>query len=291
LPVTERAKKYPTKNILSLGKLWPDGPYEREVDMLIEEAKRLSVGTVVEGLDVIVTTSGAPTQIDKTKPKRQAKQGWRQTLGLTDTSGHIWGIATITKGNSYVPIRKSVQVIIEAATVDEFTNKRQEREKRLIINKYNVPTGIGEPPLREEDKFEGVLDPRVEQVLQKYNIAVTEAVWPMKRKNKNTGITKTTWLIYHRYCEEIAAKAHVTFEQPELVPTNSDSKSVAVLVTGRLGYAKEWSYGEASPDNNKKVPYPFAMAEKRAKDRVILKLVGLHGFIYGEDEEDWNGAK
>mgnify|MGYP003654039403 FL=1 len=28
------------------------------------------------------------------------------------------------------------------------------------------------------------------------------------------------------------------------------------------------------------------MAEKRAKDRVILKLVGLHGDVYAEDEAD-----
>ena len=28
------------------------------------------------------------------------------------------------------------------------------------------------------------------------------------------------------------------------------------------------------------------MAEKRAIDRAILKLLGLHGFIYSEDEMD-----
>ena len=49
--------------------------------------------------------------------------------------------------------------------------------------------------------------------------------------------------------------------------------------------ASEWSIGEASPYNNKNA-YPFAMAEKRAKDRVILKLVGLHGDVYSQDEAD-----
>lgn len=259
--------------------------------MLIEDAKRQSVGSEVKSLDVIVTTAGAATQVDKNLPKRQTGQEWMQKLGLTDASGHIWAIATITSGDSFKPIKRSCQILVKTANIDEITNKRQEREKILVIAKYELPVTVGEPPLREEDKFEGILDLRVEQVLQKYNIAVTEAVWPMKRKNKKTGITKTTWLIYHRYCEEIAARAHITFEQPELVPTTSDSKSVAVLVTGYLGYAKEWSYGEATPDNNTKVPYPFAMAEKRAKDRVTLKLVGLHGFVYGEDEEDWNGEK
>ena len=45
------------------------------------------------------------------------------------------------------------------------------------------------------------------------------------------------------------------------------------------------TYGEASPRNTKNA-YPYAMAEKRAIDRAILKLIGLHGFIYSEDELD-----
>jgi len=47
----------------------------------------------------------------------------------------------------------------------------------------------------------------------------------------------------------------------------------------------EWSFGEATPANNKNA-YPFAMSEKRAKDRVILKLVGLHGDVYSDTEID-----
>jgi hypothetical protein len=63
-------------------------------------------------------------------------------------------------------------------------------------------------------------------------------------------------------------------------------KNVAICVTGRLGAtACEWSIGECAPYNNKN-SYPFAMAEKRAKDRVVLKLLGLHGEIYSEDEAE-----
>ena len=50
------------------------------------------------------------------------------------------------------------------------------------------------------------------------------------------------------------------------------------------------TYGEASPKNSK-VAYPYAMAEKRAVDRAILKLVGLHGFVYSEDEFDTTNQK
>ena len=52
-----------------------------------------------------------------------------------------------------------------------------------------------------------------------------------------------------------------------------------------MGDVSEWSFGEAAPYNNKN-NYPFAMAEKRAKDRVILKLVGLHGDTYSQAEAD-----
>ncbi len=60
---------------------------------------------------------------------------------------------------------------------------------------------------------------------------------------------------------------------------------VVILVTGRFNDKVEWSFGEAAPYNLKN-NYPFAMAEKRAKDRVILKLVGLHGDAYSEIEAD-----
>ena len=56
-------------------------------------------------------------------------------------------------------------------------------------------------------------------------------------------------------------------------------------MTGKKGDASAWSFGEAMPSNNKNA-YPFAMAEKRAKDRVILKLIGLSGDAYSEDEAD-----
>ena len=52
-----------------------------------------------------------------------------------------------------------------------------------------------------------------------------------------------------------------------------------------MGDATEWSIGEAAPYNTTN-KYPYAMAEKRAKDRVILKLVGLHGDVYSEEEAD-----
>ena len=47
-----------------------------------------------------------------------------------------------------------------------------------------------------------------------------------------------------------------------------------------------WSTGEASPKNCK-APYPFAMAEKRLKDRLVLKLINAYEYgIYSDSEAD-----
>ena len=92
-------------------------------------------------------------------------------------------------------------------------------------------------------------------------------------------------MVYHRVLEQIAAKAKIAFEPPIVLEANSPAKCAAICVTGSMGDMREWSIGEAAPGNNKNA-YPYAMAEKRAKDRVVLKLIGLHGLAYSEDEAD-----
>lgn len=94
-----------------------------------------------------------------------------------------------------------------------------------------------------------------------------------------------TYVLLHKALEKVAAKRGVVFDTPEVLSANAAAKEAVVLVRGRMGDKVEWSIGEAAPYNNKN-SYPFAMAEKRAKDRVILKLVGLHGDVYSEDEAD-----
>jgi hypothetical protein len=95
--------------------------------------------------------------------------------------------------------------------------------------------------------------------------------------------------MYHRHCEIIGAKAGVKYAEPKVLVAERDA--AAVLVVGSMGERSEWSIGEAAVGLNytvkpKQPGYPFAMAEKRAKDRVILKLVGLAGFVYSEEEAD-----
>ena len=112
-------------------------------------------------------------------------------------------------------------------------------------------------------------------LLKELGISPTEAVWDCHG----------TWVMYHNICERLAAHKKIKFDKPDVIHFDLSKGEVVISITGHLGDAAEASIGEVSPKNNKNA-YPFAMAEKRAKDRVILKLLGLHGDLYSEDEID-----
>lgn len=118
------------------------------------------------------------------------------------------------------------------------------------------------------------LDPKIASTLKEFGFG-KDAAWDCH------GV----WVVYHRVLEQIAAQAGVEFSQPTVVEANGKEKIAAICVTGTYQARSEWSIGEAAPGNNKNA-YPWAMAEKRAKDRVILKLIGLHGLAYSEEEAD-----
>ncbi len=248
----------------------------------IDEAKMKSVGTKVKDLDVIVTTAGKRTQReDKT---------WEQKLGLNDTTGHIWAILEQDKN---IPMVKSNELLISTAIVEEFEAKGGEMDKRLRITGFTRKTQtVDEMDAEKEarNKFEGILDPLIESILEKYEISVIDALWPLRRKDKTSGTVKTQWIIYHRYCEQIAAKAGIIFDKPEVAVNDREHHEVVLLITARMGHTVEWSYGEASAKTTI-LPYIWAMAEKRGKDRVILKLAGFHGLVYSDSEENWKNNK
>ncbi len=127
------------------------------------------------------------------------------------------------------------------------------------------------------------IDERTKKVLQDYlpeGYPKEDAVWALERGGKTV-----CWIAKHKALELMAAKAGIIFEMPVMVENNAKEKTAVIIVRGKLGEAQEWSFGEAATYNNKN-DYPFAMAEKRAKDRVILKLLGLHGDVYSEEEAD-----
>jgi hypothetical protein len=94
-----------------------------------------------------------------------------------------------------------------------------------------------------------------------------------------------SWVIKHKALERVAAEKGIAWDRPAMIETNSADGIVAVCVFGKLGDRTEWSIGEASPKNCKN-SYYYAMAEKRGKDRVILKLLNTHATLYSEAEAD-----
>jgi hypothetical protein len=122
-------------------------------------------------------------------------------------------------------------------------------------------------------------DKKIAEVLAKFGEPMAGNVWRVQG----------TAVIYHKALERIAAQAKIQFDAPTIVRAERDE--AVILVTGRMGERLEWSIGEALIGVNYRVSgkqsaYVYAMAEKRAKDRVILKLIELHGLVYSEEEAD-----
>lgn len=118
------------------------------------------------------------------------------------------------------------------------------------------------------------LDPRIEAIRKEYELQETD-FWQIPQNKQ--------WVCKHAALEVVAAKAGLKFDAPTVLEAYSQNGTVALVTGATMGDRYEWATGEASPKNCKNA-YPWAMAEKRAKDRVVLKLVGIHGLVYSEDE-------
>jgi predicted RNA-binding protein with RPS1 domain len=108
---------------------------------------------------------------------------------------------------------------------------------------------------------------------------IIEGCWDLTRNGKTVA-----WLATHKFLERVAGKAGITFNMPTVLNCVADEVAVCVEGVDKNGNTS-WSIGEASSKNNKN-EYRWAMAEKRAKDRVILKLLGIAGYMYSEEEAD-----
>ena len=122
-------------------------------------------------------------------------------------------------------------------------------------------------------------DRHIAETLAKYGEPFAETV----RQVEGTAV------IAHKALERIAARAGIIFAPPTVLRAERDE--AVLLALGRMGERSEWSIGEALLNVNYRVPdkryaYVYAKAEERAKDRIILKLIGLHGLLYSEEEAD-----
>lgn len=123
------------------------------------------------------------------------------------------------------------------------------------------------------------MDDAILETFKKLNLDPNKQTWEVRHGGKSVTC------ILHKALEKIAAYHKIRFDAPAMIANDPDKKVAAMCVTGHLGDRSEWAIGEASPSNNKN-NYPYAMAEKRAKDRVILKLLNLAGDYYSQDEAD-----
>ena len=121
------------------------------------------------------------------------------------------------------------------------------------------------------------IDPIVKDILNELKFNPDDCLW---QKHNAT-------CMKHRYIEIAGQIKGVIIESLEEVEKNSKEGVVAIKCTASLKDNRVITYGEATPKNNTNA-YPYAMAEKRAIDRAVLKLIGIHGFVYSEDEVDNN---
>jgi len=93
---------------------------------------------------------------------------------------------------------------------------------------------------------------------------------------------KGKFAILHKEVERLANDYGIETEV-ELKYCDLPKSCAVVKATARYQGSKFTSLGEASPLNNE-FPYPIAVAEKRAADRVILKALNIHGDLYSQSE-------
>jgi hypothetical protein len=139
---------------------------------------------------------------------------------------------------------------------------------------------------RKNPKLDKIYD-----VFDKHGVEIDrESIWEVQG----------TPVVKHKDVERLGAKLGIKWTKPEILRAERDE--AVILVMGEANGKTEWSIGEAliakedQVGGNYKVKgkmaaYPYAMAEKRAKDRVILKLADLHGDAYSSEEaDDFNQA-
>lgn len=120
------------------------------------------------------------------------------------------------------------------------------------------------------------LPKEVTDFMERYGVGSDE-VWPVPGGK--------AFAVKHKALERIALEVGIKFERPSVIACDLERRSMVICTFASLGDKMEWSFGEADPANCKNA-YMAAMAEKRSRDRVILKLLSAHGDLYSEDESD-----
>ena len=115
----------------------------------------------------------------------------------------------------------------------------------------------------------------MKDLAKKYNLTKDD-YWQESRSQK--------YIITHDACQKIGDMEGIIFGPPQIL--NSEQRFVRMVISAKKGEVLMWSIGEADTKNCKNL-YFGAMAEKRGKDRVILKLINAYEYgIYSDVEAD-----
>lgn len=116
---------------------------------------------------------------------------------------------------------------------------------------------------------------KMKQIAEEYNLSKDD-FWQEPRSGK--------WIISHDAVEKIGNQENIVIGPPQIL--NSEQNFVRMVITAKKGEAVMWTIGEADSQNCKNL-YMGAMAEKRGKDRAILKLINAYEWgIYSDVEAD-----
>lgn len=126
----------------------------------------------------------------------------------------------------------------------------------------------------------------IRELQQKYKLDKSD-FWELKRGGRSI------WIVCHDAVEKIGLEEHIVIDEPVWLACGvGESETWAVQVSGYKAEGLNgksphiWTTGEAS-SKNCKGGYPVAITEKRAKDRLILKLINAYEFgIYSDSEAE-----
>jgi len=127
------------------------------------------------------------------------------------------------------------------------------------------------------------LDPRLVERINSLMPGLTkedklDMCWLLERPESRGG---PVWMMKHHWVTRLGDAAGVRLDDVQWLAATKDFAACQVMAS--LGPSVVWTTGEAS-DRNSLSPYPVAIAEKRAKDRAVLKLLGLHGDLLSDEE-------
>ena len=115
----------------------------------------------------------------------------------------------------------------------------------------------------------------IKDIQEKYNLKLDD-FWEHKQSK--------SWILTHDACTKVGNQEGI--ELVDINVINSEPDLVRILVTMKKGSVSITTFGEADRKNCFN-PYLAAMAEKRGRDRAILKLINAYEYgVYSEVEAD-----